>query len=103
MMESSQKFKTIDDATSLVQPGHFIAKVDLKPAYRSVKIDKDSQRFTGLRFVLGGQFVYIHDTTLPHGSRLARGIFHRLTQGVKRIMVRRCFAAVVVDLDDVFI
>ena len=47
-----------------------MVKVDLKPAYSSVKIDKDSQRFTGLKFALGGQFVYMHDIKLPLGSRL---------------------------------
>ena len=52
---------------------------------------------------LGGQFVYTHDTELPFGSKLAPDICHRLTQGVKRMVVRRGFVAVVVDLDDVFI
>ena len=45
-LESYLKFQTIDDATSMVQPRYFMAKVDLKSAYRSVNIDKNSQRFT---------------------------------------------------------
>ena len=48
-LESYLKFQTIDDATSMVQPRYFMAKVDLKSAYRSVNIDKNSQRFTGLK------------------------------------------------------
>ena len=68
-----------------------------------MKIYKGSQRFTGLNFALGGQFVYTHDTKLPFGSRLPPDIFHRLTHGVKRMVVRRGFAAVVVYLVDVFI
>jgi len=102
-LEFSQRFQTIDDATSLVQPGYYMAKVDLKSAYRSVSISEKSQQFTGLKFVLNGQVVYLRDTKLPFGSKLAPGIFHRLTQAVKRMMVRRGFTAVVVYLDDFFI
>ena len=41
-LESYLKFQTIDDATSMVglQPRYFMAKVDLKYAYRSVNIEK---------------------------------------------------------------
>ena len=47
--------------------------------------------------------IYLHDTKLPFGSRLAPGIFHRLTQSVKRMMARRGFTALVVYLDDFLI
>ena len=98
----SQRFQTIDDATSLVQSGYYMAKVDLKSAYRSVSINRASQVFTGLQFLIGGRNVYMHDTKLPFGSRLAPGIFHRLTQAVRRMMKRRGFT-VVVYLDDFFL
>ena len=42
-LESSQQFQTVDDATSLVQPGYFMEIVDLKSAYCSVRIDRASQ------------------------------------------------------------
>ena len=44
----------------------------------------------------------MHDTKLPFGSRLAPGIFHRLTQAVRCMMERRGFT-VVVYLDDFFL
>ena len=44
----------------------------------------------------------MHDTKLPCGSRLAPGIFHRLTQAVRRMMERRGFT-VAVYLDDFFL
>ena len=75
----------------------------LKSAYMSVSISAESQQFTGLKFVLNNQVVYLRDTKLPFGSRLAPGIFHRLTQAVKRMMIRRGFTVVVVYLDDFFI
>ena len=40
---------------------------------------------------------------MPFGSRLARGIFYRLKQAVKRMIIRRGVTAVVVYLDDFFI
>ena len=103
VLESSQTFQNIDDATSLVQQDYYMAKVDLKFAYRSVNISKGSQRFTGLQFSIGGRTIYMRDTKLPFGSRLAPGIFHRLTQAVKRMMARRVFTATVAYLDDFFI
>ena len=103
VLESSQTFQNIDDATSLVQQDYYMAKVDFKSAYRSVNISKDSQRFTGLQFSIGGRTIYMRDTKLHFGSRLAPGIFHRLTQAVKRMMARRGFTATVAYLDDFFI
>ena len=48
-LEFSQRFQTIDNATSLLQPGYYMAKIDLKSAYRSVSISAESQQFTGLK------------------------------------------------------
>ena len=80
-----------------------MAKVDLKSAYRSVPISKHSQKVTGLRWQFGKQTVLLRDTKRCFGSRLAPGIFHRLTQAVKRMLKRRGLKAVVVYLDDFFI
>ena len=44
----SNKFQTIDDATSSIQAGCYMSKVDIKPAYRSVSINTESQQFIGL-------------------------------------------------------
>lgn len=98
-----QKFSTVDEAASLVTKGCFMAKVDLKNAYRSVRISDHSQTVTGLCWQFGNRTVYLRDTRLPFGSKLAPGIFHRLSQAVRRMLKRRGLAAVVVYLDDFFI
>ena len=98
-----QKFARVDDAAKLVTPGCFMAKVDLKQAYRSVPISKHSQQATGLKWQFGNNTVYLQDTRLCFGSKLAPGIFHRLTQAVKRMLKRRGLKATVVYLDDFFI
>lgn len=77
-----------------------MAKVDLKSAYRSVPISEHSQQFTGLKWQFGSQTVWLRDTKLPFGSKLAPGLFHRLTQSVKRMLARKGFSSTVVYLDD---
>ena len=80
----------------------FFAKVDLRSAYRSVNLSKASQKVTGLKWVLNGETIYIRDSKLPFGAKLSPGIFHRLTQAVKRIMARKGYDLLVVYLDVFF-
>ena len=98
-----QKFQSVDDACKLVTKNCYMAKVDLKSAYRSVKISEKSQEVTGLRWTFpdGCEYTFV-DKKLPFGSKLAPGIFHRLSQAVRRMMSRRGFT-IVAYLDDFFI
>ena len=41
-LEGRYRFETVDNATALMWPGYYMAKVDLKSAYRSVPISKHS-------------------------------------------------------------
>ena len=90
------KFSRVGDAAALLTKGCFMAKVNLKSAYRSVPISKQRQKVTGLRWLFGNQTVLLHDTKLCFGSSLVPGIFHRLTQAVKRMLNHCGFKAVVV-------
>ena len=49
------KHESISDAIALIQPGWFMAVVDLKSAYRSVHIRPDEQCITGLQWQFSGQ------------------------------------------------
>ena len=42
----------------------------------------------------------MYDTRLPFGAKRAPGIFHRLTQAVRRMMARRGYEDTIVYLDD---
>ena len=95
-----QKFSRVDDAAAMMTEGCYFAKVDLKNAYRSVGISQSSQRVTVLQWDFQGQTIYMTDTRLPFGARLSPGIFHRLTQAVKRILARKGHDLIVVYLDD---
>lgn len=101
--EWKQKFSTVDEAAALVTKGCLMAKIDLKNAYRSVKLSKHSLSVTGLQWQFGKQTVYLRDTRLCFGSKLGPGIFHRLSQAVRRMLKRHGLTAVVVYLDDFFI
>lgn len=101
-LDTKMRFQTLDDATDLLTPGAFMGKVDLKSAYRSVRTHPSNWQACGLKWRFPGDrhFTYMYDTALPFGSRHAPGIFHRLTQAVRRMMARLGFTGVVVYLDD---
>lgn len=98
-----QKFARVDDAAAVMTKGCYFAKIDLRSAYRSVKISENSQDVTGLSWKLHGETVFLKDTKLPFGARLSVGIFHRLTQAVKRMMARKGYDLTIVYLDDFLI
>ena len=83
----------------MMSEGCFFAKVDLKSAYRSVRLSENSQKVTGLKWNFSGTDVYFKDTRLCFGAKLSLGIFHRLTQAVKRMMGRRGYDLLIVYLD----
>ncbi len=99
------RFQTIEEATDMLSPGAFLAKVDLKSAYRSVRVHPSNWPACGLKWQFEGeaQPTYLVDTALPFGSKWAPKIFHRLTQAVRRMMARRGFQNVVAYLDDFLI
>ena len=76
--------QSISDAIQLIQPGYFLAKVDLHAAYRSVGLHPSQFPLTGLKWTFSGESEprYFVDTRLPFGARQSPYIFHRLTQAV---------------------
>lgn len=99
------KYQSINDAAALIKPGDYCAKVDLKAAYRSVAISPKCYKFSGLKWKFEGDshVTYMVDKKLMFGSKLAPGIFHRLSQAVKRMLKKRGIEACVVYLDDFLI
>ena len=98
-------YQTVSDACRLINSGYFLAKVDLKSAYRSVPIHPSNYQFTGLKWQFTGDKFprYMVDTRLMFGSRLAPSVFHRLSQAVRRIMFRKYNVHIVSYLDDFLI
>ena len=91
----SFKFQSLDDAIKLLKPGYFMAKIDLKHAYRSVPIHPANYQATGCKWRFAGDDF----DTLPRRKEFAE-IFDHITQAVRRMMANRGFHDVVVYLDD---
>ena len=99
------KYETLESAYSLAKPGYYLAKIDLKAAYRSVGIHPSDYCLTGIKwhFKDNDYPTYLFDTRLPFGARRGCSIFHRISQAVKRMMAKRGFSNLVVYLDDFLI
>lgn len=93
-------YETVDHAVSMLTPGDYMAKVDIRAAYRHVSIHPSSQRATGLAWQVNGKTVYYVDTKLPFGAKASPTIFHRLSQSVKRMMIRKGHEHIVAYQDD---
>jgi len=98
------KYQTLNAALDYIKPNSYLAKVDLKSAYRSVGLHPSNFQYTGLKWKFTGDtdYTYFYDRALPFGARKSPGIFHRLTQAVRRMMKRRGFV-VIAYLDDFLI
>ena len=96
------KFQSVAEAPDMVKPHYYMVKVDLEAAYRSVFVHPDDHQATGLKWVFEGDKLptYMFDSRLPFGARKAPGIFHRITQSVRRMMRRMGYGDLVVYLDD---
>ena len=45
-----QKYQSVDDALRLIKPGYYMAKIDLKHAYRSVRLHESEFNALGLKW-----------------------------------------------------
>ena len=99
------QYTSIDEVTSLLKPNGWMAKVDLRHAYRSVPISQDSWSGTGLKWKFSdtNRPTYMYDTRLPFGASPSPGIFQKLTKSVTRMLKRRGFKAICVYIDDFII
>lgn len=99
-------YHTVAEALGLIQPGWYMAKVDLQSAYRAVGIRPSEQCLTGLTWnfpQFGVNPTYFVDRRLPFGARKSAAIFNRITLSVKRMMHRRGYDVCLVVLDDFFL
>lgn len=98
-------FQTVREALEKIGPHWFLAKVDLRAAYRSVHLHESNWQYTGLqwRFGKADKLTNLVDLRLPFGARKSCSIFNRITQAVRRMMERRGFKVVIVYLDDFLI
>ena len=97
-------YVTVDKAVSLMKSNAYLAKIDIRSAYRHVPIHPSNYTATGLAWQFRGDnsLTYLYDCKLPFGAAKSPEIFHRLTQAIKRMIERRGFT-VLAYLDDFLI
>ena len=80
---SSFRYVTVRQVAELVPQGSFLAKLDLKSAYRKVPVHVADQRFLGISWK---EKVYC-DKALPFGLRSAPIIFNAVADGLAWAMI----------------
>ena len=98
------KYTTVDEEACKAKPGFWLAKIDLKHAYRSVGTHPSSWKVTGMSWLFQGttDITFLFDKCLPFGAQTPPMVFHCLTQSVCGMMARRGFT-VLAYLDDFLI
>jgi hypothetical protein len=91
--DNSVSYATINDATRHIKKGSFLAKIDLKSAYRSVPISAESFKLTGLKWIFSGDTrpTYMYDCRLPFGASKSCKIFTSISDAVSRFFAKRGF------------
>ena len=76
--------------------GTFLAKLDLKEAYRSIPLHESCFEYTGLQWVFAGDSspTYFFDARLPFGASRNCHIFQSLTDAVIRMLDKRNIKAI---------
>lgn len=93
---TSVAYPSVEDAVAVLPVDAYIAKLDLRHAYRCVNIHPSCHALTGLQWLFAGSSVttYLRDVRLPFGAAKSCHIFQRLTNAVVRMLRRRGFTCV---------
>jgi hypothetical protein len=91
--DTSVTYTTIDKATSLIVKGTFLAKIDLRSAYRSIPISPLDYKLTGIQWHFKDCLTptSFFDCKLPFGAAKSCQIFQKLTDSIVRIMAGKGF------------
>ena len=91
--DTSVVYTTVDRITQLISKTSYLAKVDLKSAYRSIPICKECFGLTGIQWQFEGdrEKTYLFDAKLPFGASMSCRIFQSISDSICRIMSRAGF------------
>ena len=94
--DTAVSYPTIDDATKMIKHGSFVAKIDLRSAYRVVPIHPDCYALTGLswKFSEDSEDTYLYDCRLPFGGSRSCRIFQALSSAVVHIMTKAGYSCI---------
>jgi hypothetical protein len=91
--DTSVTYTTIDKATSLIGEGTFLAKIDLRSAYRAIPISPLDYKLTGIQWHFKDDLLptSLFDSKLPFGAAKSCQIFQRLTDSIVRVIASKGF------------
>ena len=95
------KYASVQDAVQILiqHPGAFLAKGDLKDAYRQVPLAPDQYWLVGFKL----QGCYYHDNRLPMGARSSCAIFERVASALAYILRSKYRVRYVIKMLDDFL
>lgn len=93
-------YTTVDAVINMVQPGYYMASIDIAAAYRSILVHPTQWDFQGVSWNIEGQQRYLVDTHICFGLRCAPYLFTQVSNFVLRCLKRRGFLNCLVYLDD---
>lgn len=93
-------YSTVDNVISRIQPGCYMASVDIQAAYRSILVHPSQWEFQGVAWSLDGKSTYLYDTHVCFGLKCAPYLFTQVSNFVLRCLHRRGFSNSLVYLDD---
>jgi hypothetical protein len=99
--ETSVAFTSVDEATKLISQSSFLAKIDLKSAYRSIPISESCFQLTGLHWKFGPdqKITYFFDSRLPFGASKSCVVFQTITDSICQMMKKKGYT-VLAYIDD---
>ena len=98
----SLQYVTIDDAIEGIEgiaPGSFLAKTDIKSAFRLIPVHPDDYELLGMKW----EGKYYYDKVLPFGLRSAPAIFNKLSDALEWILIKKSNISFVCHIVDNFL
>jgi hypothetical protein len=94
--DNSVVYSTLTDATKLIKPGSFLAKIDLQKVYCSVPLSPKSYRLTGLHWTFEGQDspTFMFDCRLPFGASKSCKISTTISNSISRMLARKGYRCI---------
>lgn len=96
-------YTNVDRIIDMIQPGDYMASVDILNAYRSIMVHPSQWRYQGISWPIDGVPTYLLDTHICFGLRCAPYLFTQVSNFVLRCLHRRGFTRCAVYLDDFFL
>lgn len=93
-------YASVDQVINMIEPGNFMASIDIAAAYRSIMVHPSHWQFQGLAWEFDGETKYLVDKHICFGLRCAPYIFTQISNFILRCLKRRGFSRCIVYLDD---